>query len=203
MIASRANADVRPAMDPSQFGSYIVRTFCGNYLGEDNAVSLSLLSLGQAKLIFDSAQKLAEELLLALDRDTAETDRVDWIFQLSQTYRDKPFVDAADLCENLVRFCNDSSVRHAAGNLGNLLTRPLHTVGKDGRKPKRKDPFAVSEEDDGSPFILECGRNAHDAVNLHGASLYAPMSQSTPTTGEEPATGTPSSMETVRAGARW
>ena len=83
------------------------------------------------------------------------------LFDLSQTYRDKPFVDAADLCENLVRYSNDSSVRHAAGELGNLLTVPVHT---NTEKWKDQQP----------PFILECGRNAHDTAKLHGVSLYAP-----------------------------
>jgi hypothetical protein len=41
LIASRD--DNRVPMEPSQFGSYIVRTFCGNYNGKDDAVSLSLL----------------------------------------------------------------------------------------------------------------------------------------------------------------
>ena len=40
--------------------------------------------------------------------------------------------------------------------------------------PKRKGRLAVPAEDDGSPFILECGRNAHDTVKLNGVSLYAP-----------------------------
>ena len=111
LIASRADARVRPAMNPMHFGSYIVRTFCGSYFGEDNPVSLSLLSLEHVQPIFKQAQELAERLLLALDGDTAETDLVANLFDLSQTYRDKPFVDAADLCENLVRSCNDSSVR--------------------------------------------------------------------------------------------
>jgi hypothetical protein len=70
-------------------------------------------------------------------------------------------VDAADLCENLVRYCNDSSVRHAAGDLGDLLTIPAHSgAAKDEHQPH--------------PFVLECGRNGHDTVKLHGVSLYAP-----------------------------
>jgi hypothetical protein len=159
LIASRD--DNRVPMEPSQFGSYIVRTFCGNYNGKDDAVSLSLLSLQQAQPIYDQSQELAERLLLALDGDTAETDLVARLFDLSQTYRDKPFVDAADLCENLVRYCNDSSVRHAAGDLGDLLTIPAHSgAAKDEHQPH--------------PFVLECGRNGHDTVKLHGVSLYAP-----------------------------
>ena len=159
LIASRGTN--RVPMNPSQFGSYIVRTFCGNYDGKDDAVSLSLLSLQQAQAIFDQSQELAERLLLALDGDTAETDRVARLFDLSQTYRDKPFVDAADLCENLVRYCNDSSVRHAAGELGNLLTIPVHSEASKGTQLPQ-------------PFVLECGRNGHDTVKLHGVSLYAP-----------------------------
>ncbi len=159
LIASRG--DGRVPMLPRELGSYIVRTYCSSYQGKDNAVSLSLLSLQQAGPVFDQTRALARRLLLALDGDTAETDMVARLFDLSQTYRDKPFVDAADLCENLVRYSNDSSVRHAAGELGNLLTVPVHT---ETARWKDQQP----------PFILECGRNAHDTAKLHGVSLYAP-----------------------------
>ena len=145
-------------MTPENLGSYIVRKYCGSYQGKEDAVSLSLLSLQQAKAVFDQTEELAKRLILALDGDSVETDKVARLFDLSQTYRDKPFVDAADLCENLVRFSNDSSVRLAAGNLGNLLTVPAH----------------ANEAWPDQPFILDCGRNAHDTVKLHGVSLYAP-----------------------------
>jgi len=158
-------------MGPSEFGSYVVRRYCESYkaprsgadgTAQERAVSLTLLDLKQAPQLFELTEVLARELALAVDEDDEELSRALDLFVRSQTIAGKPFVDVADLCLNLYRYCDSDDLRNAAERLGNFLISASPVV--EGK----------SAEGIGRPFIVEHGRNALPTARLHGVSLYAP-----------------------------
>jgi Clostripain family len=155
---------------PAEFGTYIVRRFCERYHAppdgvdrdELRTVSLTLLDLRHARQLEELTDQLAQRLAIALADDPTEQNLIVDLFNRSQTIAEKPFVDVADLCLNLMRFSSDAEVRQAAEQLGNLLLTPGPV------KPEMSDTGA------GRPFIVEHGRNSAHTARLHGVSLYAP-----------------------------
>jgi hypothetical protein len=84
------------------------------------------------------------------------------LFTLSQTGEDRPYVDVADLCLNLVRYGGDPLIAEMARTLGDLLLTPRFSlVGR-------------SATGEGRPLIMDHGRNAGELARLNGISLYAP-----------------------------
>jgi hypothetical protein len=149
-------------MGPAEFGTYIVRRYCETYHVSDVTVSLTLLDLRQALDLVRLTEGLARRMVIALEDDPNEQEVVRDLFFRSQTIDDKPFVDVADLCLNLKRFCGDPAVGQAAEDLGDFLMSPRPVI--EGQ----------SESGAGKPFIVEHGRNACQTARLHGVSLYAP-----------------------------
>jgi hypothetical protein len=147
-------------MAPAEFGTYVVRRFCESYPAS-SPVSLTMLDLAQVPRLRAHAEMLALTLASAIG-SPAGCNRILDMFDRSQTAEDRPFVDVAELCLNLMRGSGDTLVAEAARTLGNLLAGaqpPL--VGK-------------SEEGLGRPFVVEHGRNAGELARLNGISLYAP-----------------------------
>jgi len=89
-------------------------------------------------------------------------ERLAYLFSQSQTADDKPFVDVADLCVNLVRNSGEPLVMEAARALGDFLISPRPPV------------VSGSADGVGKPFIVEHGRNAGGTARLNGLSIYAP-----------------------------
>jgi hypothetical protein len=156
-----------PPVTPPDLGAYIVRRFCTDYFKKYGTASLTMLDLEKVPQIVDATEELARSLAVAIDRDQDEMDRVDFIFHQSQTWENKPFVDVADLCLNLWRYCADSNVKAAAEALGDLLIRPFPYS-----RPVYRDDGTLDTSE--RPFIIEHGRNSHETARLHGVSLYAP-----------------------------
>jgi hypothetical protein len=147
-------------MVPAEFGAYVVRRFCESYPAS-SPVSLTMLDLAQAQRLRAHAEVLSLTLASAIGTSEA-CKRILDLFYRSQTAEDRPFVDVAELCLNLVRDSGDPLVAEAARAMGNLLAgsqQPL--AGK-------------SEEGVGRPLIVEHGRNAGELARLNGISLYAP-----------------------------
>ncbi len=165
------NPEGSRVMGPAELGTYIVRRFCEAYQappedveGDEDmrTVSLTLLDLRRAQELDSLTEELARRLAIALDEDPDEQEKVLDLFARSQTIEDKPFVDVADLCLNLMRFCSDPAVALAAKALGDFLISPGPAVADE------------SERGAGKPFVVEHGRNASQTARLHGISLYAP-----------------------------
>jgi hypothetical protein len=147
----------------AELGSYIVRRYCESYQADKATVSLTLLHLALAEDVKELTAKLARRLAIAIAEDPEERNRVYDVFLRSQTIEDKPFVDAADLCLNLLRESSDIAVRAVAEELGDFLIAPGPvTPGK-------------SASGEGRAFIVEHGRNACRTAKLQGVSLYAPQ----------------------------
>jgi hypothetical protein len=147
-------------MGPAEFGTWTVRRFCEAYPAE-SPVSLTLLDLAYADDVRARAELLALSLAVAVE-DPVERARVAGLFKRSQTGDERPYVDVADLCLNLVRESGDPMVEDTARALGNLLLTPQMPVS------------GTSAEGGGRPFIVEHGRNAGELARLNGVSLYAP-----------------------------
>jgi hypothetical protein len=149
-------------MGPAELGSYVVRRYCEAYRADQLTVALTLLRLARAQETVEFTERLARRLATAMVNDSDEFDIVYDSFARSQTIEGKPFVDAAELCVNLLRQSRDSGIRDAAEKLGDLLISP--------------DPVVPNESPNGlgRPFILEHGRNACRTAKLQGVSLYAP-----------------------------
>jgi hypothetical protein len=149
-------------MGPAELGSYVVRRYCEAYTADEMAVSLTLLDLRLAEEVKSLTETLSRRLAEALSEDASEVDIVLGLFIRSQTDDGRPFVDAADLCLNLVRYSSNQALRDAAERLGNCLltARPVEP--------------GQSEYGTGRPFVAEHGRNACRAARLHGVALYAP-----------------------------
>lgn len=151
----------RRRMGPPELGSYAVRRYCEAYQSEA-PVSMTLLNLSLAEDAAARTEDLAQALAIALAENPDERDLVFDLFVRSQTDDEKPFVDVADLCLNLMRESGSATVRQAAQALGDFLISP-------------KPVFpGHSENGAGRPFIAEHGRNAARTAKLHGVSLYAP-----------------------------
>jgi hypothetical protein len=149
-------------MGPPEFGSYAVRRFCETYQADDRAVSLTMLDLKNTPRLFELTEALARELAIAADGDDGELAGVIEMFRRSQTTEDKPFVDVADLCLNLLRHSGHDRVRQAAKRLGDFLVSPGPVV------PGRSETGA------GRPLVMEHGSNGAEMARLRGISLYAP-----------------------------
>ena len=148
-------------MGPAELGTYIVRRFCETYRADQLTVSLTLLDLARVPEVVNLTEMLARKLAIAMANDSDEMERATDAFVRSQTIEEKPFVDVADLCLNLLRDCRDPSLRGAAEALGDFLISA--------------DPTVVSTGQTGpGRFILEHGRNACRTAKLQGVSLYAP-----------------------------
>jgi hypothetical protein len=148
-------------MSPADLGAYIVRQFCGEYRGQ--RASLTLLNLTKAEEVFHAAESLAKTLAAAAVEDAEEHLLIKGLFKQAQTLPGRPFIDVADLCVSLTRHSSRSEVRQSAATLGDLLIQPIAV-----------SPVAAGSDDAIRPFIVEHGRNAHDAARLQGVSLYAP-----------------------------
>jgi hypothetical protein len=160
-ILCRLRNPIGRRMGPAELGSWIVRRFSESYLAEARTVSLTLLDLNRAEELSARAEVLALTLAGAIgDPDTR--DQIAYLFTLSQTAPDKPYVDVADLCLNLVRYSNDLLVAEAARALGDFLISPQPPLA--GR----------SAEGAGRPFVVEHGRNTGQTARLNGISIYAP-----------------------------
>jgi hypothetical protein len=121
---------------------------------------LTLLDLDRAPELLVHAKILALMLASTIG-DPDARDRISHLFLESQTAPSKPYVDVADLCLNLVRNSNDTSIVEAARALGDFLISPvpsLEELGPGGEKP----------------FVVEHGRNAGQTARLNGISIYAP-----------------------------
>jgi Clostripain family len=149
-------------MGPAEGGSWVVRRYCEAYTSEQRTVSLTLLDLDRIPELFAYGDVLAFTLLAAIERDADTRDLVASLFRDSRTADDRPFVDVADLCLNLIRNLRDPLVAAAAKALGDFLISPLPRVVKG------------SAEGLGKPFIVAYGRNAGDTARLNGISAYAP-----------------------------
>jgi len=154
-------------MGSAELGSYIVRRYCETYRSDALTVSLTLLDLSKAEKVVRLTETLSRKLAMSMAGDPSELELISDLFVRSQTIEDKPFVDVADLCLNLVRNSSYDEVRTAAEKLGDLLMSagPV-TPGQ-------------SELGEGRPFVVEHGRNACETANLQGVSLYAPHVAST------------------------
>jgi hypothetical protein len=84
------------------------------------------------------------------------------VFFDSQTEPGKPFVDAADLCLNLLGLRQYPVLSQRARDLGDYLV--AHHGNVVGR----------SKVAEGWPLVAEHGRNSGSLVRLNGLSLYAP-----------------------------
>ena len=148
-------------MGAAEFGLWIVRRYCEAYTSR-RSVSLSLLDLKRAPDLFARAKVLAMVLNEAIGGDADLLDGVADLFLRSVTAEDKPYVDVADLCLNLVREVGDPLVNEAARALGDFLITPS------------PDVVGNSVTGEGRPFVAAFGRNAGDTARLNGISLYAP-----------------------------
>jgi cysteine peptidase C11 family protein len=148
-------------MAPSEFGSYAVRRFCESYNAATDTVSLTLLDLKRARELLVFAKFLALALMNSIN-DPDSRDRIAYVFSQSQTGVNKPFVDVADLCFNLVRTSGDPLGIEAATALGDFLISPQPPL------------VGNSEFGRGRPFVVDHGRNAGQAARLNGISIYAP-----------------------------
>jgi hypothetical protein len=159
-VLDRLRAPKGDLMGPAELGSYIVRRFCESY-SASSPVSLSLLDLERAHELFGISEVLALTLEAAI-QDAGTRDRIVELFSRSQTAENKPYVDVADLCLNLVREGGDAFVAEAAKALGDFLISPRPPlVGK-------------SLEGSGKAFVVENGRNSGGTARLNGISIYAP-----------------------------
>jgi hypothetical protein len=153
----------RAPMRPTSLGSFIVRRFCEEYHRAETetsryAVSLTMLDLNRAADIYQAAEWLAEGLARAGGEDDSELQRIAAQFFNAQTMDGHPFIDVADFCLNVARYCTEDQLRIAAARLGDMLIRPRSLAGVTY-----------------GPFVLEHGRNSHLTAKLHGVSLYAPQ----------------------------
>jgi len=148
-------------MGAAELGSWIVRRFCEAYTSQ-RSVSLSLLDLKRAPELFARTKVLAMVLNDAIERDVDFLDALVDLFSRSLTAEDKPYVDVADLCLNLVRDVGEPLVNEAARQLGDFLITPSPDVVRN------------SVTGEGWPFVIEFGRNAGETARLNGISLYAP-----------------------------
>ena len=87
-------------MTASEFGSYVVRRFCESYPAS-SPVSLTFLDLEKTPELRSYADTLALALSLAI-RDSGNRSLIMELFIRSRTGEDRPYVDVADLCLNLV-----------------------------------------------------------------------------------------------------
>ena len=148
-------------MSPAELGTYIVRRFCETYRADELTVSLTLLDLARAPELVGLTETLARKLAIAMADDADEFDLVSDLFFRSQTIEEKPFVDVADLCLNLVRESRNPAVIGAAEKLGDFV------ISAD-------PPLPVDVETGARRFVLEHGRNACRTAKIQGISLYAP-----------------------------
>jgi hypothetical protein len=160
-VFDRIQNPIGRVMGPAELGSYIVRRFCESYRAE-RPVSLTLLDLRKAEELVARTEILARRLIEAIDENPEERELILGLFARAQTEENKPFVDVADLCLNLIRNLGDAYLILAAQDLGDVLI-----------SPEPVDP-GKSIAGDGRPFILEHGRNAVITAKLNGVSLYAP-----------------------------
>jgi hypothetical protein len=147
-------------MAAPELGAYTVRRFCASY-DASSPVTLTLLNLALVPRLSELVETLAVELAIAVGNPTTR-DRVTELFFESQTEAGKPFVDAADLCLNLLGSMQYPSLSQRARDLGNYLAGPRGNV------------VGLSDEAAGWPLIAEHGRNSGELVRLNGLSLYAP-----------------------------
>lgn len=151
----------RRLMGPAEFGSFIVRRYCESYTAL-RTVSLTLLDLKRTSELVDRTDVLSLMLARAIGRDADTRDEIAFLFSQSQTAADKPYVDVADLCLNLIRHSGEPLVIEAARALGDFLISPQQEV------------VHGSVDGLGKPFVVEHGRNAGQSARLNGISLYAP-----------------------------
>lgn len=153
-------------MGPAELGTWMVRRFCDHYTAgseEFESVSLTLLDLQQAARVSERTEQLARAMSRALPHheDPALVRAQFTLARIISTVP-KSFVDAADLCLNLVLNCRDRDIRAAAMALGDLLLSPRTAKADQSVKGTRR------------PFVVEHGGNACTTARLNGVNLYAP-----------------------------
>jgi hypothetical protein len=154
-------------MGPPELGTYIARRFCQHYAAEQRTVTMSVLDLKRARQLFGLVEALARRLAIAVNSIPDEMNVVHDMFLRSRTPDDRPFVDVASLCRELMRSSADPDVIVAAKALGDYLISPQPDLRLD-------DGGRTSEVGLHRPFILENCRNSAETAGLHGVSLYAP-----------------------------
>jgi hypothetical protein len=160
-------------MGPAELGSYIARRYSLHYAAENKRVTLSMLNLKRASQLNELTETLARSIAIAFDEDPAELDLIYELFLRSRTPDERPFIDVADFCFNLIRYSQNASVRAAAEALGNFLITPYPTAKPPKAEPPKKEERG-SEFGVKRPFIVENVRNSADTAGLNGVSLYAP-----------------------------
>ncbi len=88
-------------MAPARVRLWAVRRFCEAYPA-DSPVSLTLLDLQQASHLRSRVERLALALAASIDDPDTRAHVAD-MFKRSQTGQERPYVDVADLCLNLMR----------------------------------------------------------------------------------------------------
>lgn len=159
-VLDRLQEPYGDVMSPPELGAYVVRRFCAAY-DPSSPVTLSLINLALADKLFDRAEALATELAIAIENPVARERILDSFFQ-SQTEENKPFVDVADLCLNLIAETEYPDLVRHARSLGDLIAG------------HQSSPAGKSKTWEGWRLVAEHGRNSGDLVRLNGLSLYAP-----------------------------
>jgi hypothetical protein len=144
-----------PEIGAQDFGRAIVSQFVRHYSepddqkGRDN-VTMTLLDLGEMDDIGSKFGDLAIQLLLSVNEDQSELDRVKDFFQLTQVVGNQPSVDLISFCWQLQNHSGHNKLRVAAAALGNLLVRSP------------------------APFIVAHERSGLVVAMLQGVSVFAP-----------------------------
>lgn len=160
-VLGRLRAPYGDLMIPVEFGTWVVNRFCESYALR-RAVSLSMLDLTRAGELSDRVGILAVELRRFIKENFRTRELVSEMFSRSAADIDKPYVDIADLCLNLVRECGDPLINAAARALGDFVVAPSVDVSASAPRAERY------------PFVTAQGRNAGETAKLNGVSLYAP-----------------------------
>ena len=109
-------------MAAPEFGSYAVRRYCASYEAS-SPVTLTLLNLEHVRQLSELTEGLAVELALAIQDPATRSAMID-LFSECQTEAGKPFVDAADLCLNLLGSKRYPDLSRRARDLGDHLAGP-------------------------------------------------------------------------------
>jgi hypothetical protein len=142
-------------LGPRDLGRAIVSRFVRHYSERDDQkerdnVTMTLLDLSEVDEIGDKLGELAVQLLLSVNADPDELDRVKDFFQRTQVVGDQPGIDLISFCWHLQNYSGHNKLRVAASALGDLLVRPP------------------------APFIAPHERSGLLVAMLQGVSVFAP-----------------------------
>ena len=172
LILDRLKNPFGDLMAAPEFGAYAVRRFCAWY-DPSCAVSLTLINLALAQRLPVLVDGLTAELAIAMSDPDTRAQILEAFFD-SQTEPGKPFVDAADLCLNLLGSRQYPVLSQRARELGDYL------VAHHGNVVSR------SKLAEGWPLVAEHGRNSGSLVRLNGLSLSRPARRTSGRAGEGP-----------------